>query len=100
MLAITDYFQKVFSERSHNKSFCSSVFCPLFEGVTDGLKLEGIGRFHCNQLAVAFINFSKFFAKRFISKFVQWGNSKSSFCSGSVALKFLFTLSIFLKHFF
>ena len=46
MLAITDYFQKVFPERSHNKSFRSSAFCPLFESATEGLELEGIGRFH------------------------------------------------------
>ena len=48
MLAITDYFRKVFSERSHNKSFHLSIFCPLFGGVTEGLELEGIERFHCN----------------------------------------------------
>ena len=111
MLAITDYFQKVFSERSHNKSFRSSVFCPLFGGVTEGLELEileGIGKFHCNYKIVYYLHNSSIYwlnllifqnlLQKDLYQNLYNGTTQrvSSFCSGSIVLKFFF----YIEHFF
>ena len=100
MLAITDYFRKVFSERSHNKSFRSSVFCPLFGGVTEGLELEGIGGFHCNykisyylhNSSIYYLNlliFQNLLQKDLYQNLYNGTTQRvSSFCSGSIVLKY------------